>query len=83
VATAIVILCGSGPIIGFGVVPGWPLLGTSIVAATLIGAFAAVPSEPVLWLVGKIVIAAMAVALVAWHGDFLSARQAANQARPD
>lgn len=83
VATAIVILCGIGPIIRFGVVPGWPLLGTSIVAATLIGAFAALPSEPVLWLVGKIVIAAVAVALVAWHGDFLSARQAANQARPD
>jgi hypothetical protein len=75
VATAIVILCGSGPIIRFGVTPKWLLLGVSIVAAILIGAFAAFPSEPVRWLAGKIVIAAMAVALVAWQGEFLSAAQ--------
>ncbi|MGH6710735.1 MAG: hypothetical protein ACREEK_17400, partial [Bradyrhizobium sp.] len=75
-ATAIVILCGSGPIIRFGVIPGWLLLGMSVVVAILIGAFAAIPSEPVLWLAGKIVVATMTVALVAWRGEFLSARRA-------
>ena len=77
VATAFVILCGSGPIIRFGVTPRWLLLGVSIAAAILIGAFAAAPSEPLLWLAGKIVIAAMAVVLVAWQGDFLAARRSA------
>ncbi|MBR1271811.1 hypothetical protein JQ629_30435 [Bradyrhizobium sp. AUGA SZCCT0222] len=81
VATAIVILCGSGPIIRFGVVPRWLLLGASLVAAILIGAFAAAPSEPMLWLAGKIVVAAVAVALVAWQGEFLSARRAEQGAR--
>jgi O-antigen/teichoic acid export membrane protein len=76
VATVIVILCGSGPIVRFGVTPRWLLLGVSIVAAILIGAFAAFPSEPMLWLAGKIVISAMAVALVAWQGEFLSAGRA-------
>jgi hypothetical protein len=74
-ATGIVILCGSGPIIRFGVTPRWLLAGVSTVAAILIGAFAAVPSEPVLWLAGKIVISATAVALVTWQGEFLSARR--------
>lgn len=83
VATAIVILCGSGPIIRFGVAPKWLLLAVSIVVAILIGAFAAVPSEPVFWLAGKVVISAIAVALVAWQGEFLSGSRMASGSGKD
>jgi hypothetical protein len=42
------------------------------VAGLLIGSLCAVPSQPLIWLVGKIVFSAVATALVAWRGNFLT-----------
>jgi hypothetical protein len=71
IATAIVILGASGPIIRFGAIPRWSLATAAAVAAVLIGSLSAAPSEPLIWLLGKIALAAMATALIAWQGDFL------------
>ena len=72
IATAIVILFASGPTVRYGVVPNWLLTLATSVAAILIGAFGTVPSEPMVWLAGKIAVSAAAVALIAWQGDFLA-----------
>lgn len=71
VATAIVIVAASRPIVRFGAVPRWPLVAVATTAAILIGSLAAAPSQPFIWLAGKIVLSAIATALVAWRGDFL------------
>ena len=55
----------------FGAVPRWPLAATAAAAAILIGSLAAAPSEPIIWLAGKIALSAAATALIAWRGDFL------------
>ena len=78
-ATAIVILFASGPIIQFGAMPRWLLAFASSAAAVAIGAFAAVPSEPLIWLAGKIVVSAIAVVLIAWWGGFLVRHEIAPQ----
>jgi hypothetical protein len=31
------------------------------------------PSDPLIWLLGKIAIAVLAVALIVWRGEFLTA----------
>ena len=87
IATAVVMLFASGPILRFGAVPRWSLIVTASVAALLIGSLAAVPSQPLVWLLGKIAFSAIATALVAWRGNFLHGAakpgrttQAANQA---
>ncbi len=71
VATAIVILCALGPTIRFGAVPRWSLAAAATAAAILIGSLAALPSQPLIWLAAKIVVAAAATAVIAWRGDFL------------
>jgi hypothetical protein len=72
-ATAIVMLSASGPTIRFGAVPRVLLVVAAIVAATLIGSLSMLPSEPLIWLLGKIAIAMLAVAMIAWRGEFLTA----------
>jgi hypothetical protein len=73
VATVAVILLASGPTIRFGAVPRIPLIAAAAIAAILIGSLSALPSEPLIWLAGKTAFAMMAVALIAWWGDFLTA----------
>lgn len=75
IATAIVILFASGPLVRFGALPRWPLAMAASVAGILIGAFTVVPSEPAVWLVGKIFVSAVAVGLLTWKGDFLMWRK--------
>jgi O-antigen/teichoic acid export membrane protein len=79
VATAIVILFASGPFIAYRAFPQWPLVSAAAFAAILIGAFAAIPSEPLVWLAGKIVVAAVTVALVTRQGDFLAVARRKDQ----
>jgi hypothetical protein len=43
----------------------------ALVAAILIGSLGSMPTEPATWLAGKIVIAAIATAVIGWRGDFL------------
>lgn len=71
IATAIVILSASRPTIRFGAIPRWSLVMAATIAAILIGSLSALPSQPLIWLVGKIAVAAIATALIAWRGDFL------------
>ena len=72
-ATTIVIVLAAGPMIRFGATPRWGLLAASLAGGAFIGAFSAVPSTSVIWLVVKIVAAAAIVALLAWKGRFLEA----------
>ena len=71
IATAIVILSALGPIIRFGAVPRQWLAAEAAAAGIMIGCFALLPTQPPIWMGGKIVLAAVATALVAWRGDFL------------
>ena len=80
VATAIVIVLASGPMIRFGAPPRWGLVAASVAGAVFIGAFSAVPSQTPVWLVVKIVVATAIVALLAWKGRFL---EAAGSSRSD
>ncbi|MDP1582397.1 MAG: hypothetical protein Q8M18_03110 [Bradyrhizobium sp.] len=73
VATAIVMLLASGPTIRFGAVPRLLLVAAAVVAAIAIGSLSMLPSEPSIWLLGKSTFAMMAVALIAWRGEFLTA----------
>jgi hypothetical protein len=47
-------------------------VATASVAALMIGSLCAVPSQPLIWPVGKIAFSAIATALVAWRGNFLT-----------
>jgi O-antigen/teichoic acid export membrane protein len=71
VATAIVIVSASGPTIRFGAIPRWSLVMAATAVAILIGSLSAAPSQPLIWLVGKIALSATATAFIAWRGDFL------------
>jgi O-antigen/teichoic acid export membrane protein len=71
VATALVILLALVPTIQFRAALRWPLAIEAAMAATLIGLLALLPSLSPYWLAGKIFLAAAAVAIVAWRGDFL------------
>ena len=75
IATAIIILFASRPTIRFGAVPRWTLAIEATAAAVLIGSFSAFPSQSMIWLIGKIVIAGIATLLIAWRGDFLMPRR--------
>jgi len=75
IATAIIILFASRPTIRFGAVPRWTLAIEATAAAVLIGSFSAFPSQSMIWLIGKIVIAGIASLLIAWRGDFLMPRR--------
>ncbi|MFT4115744.1 hypothetical protein [Bradyrhizobium sp.] len=70
IATAVVIVLALGPTVRYRAVPHTILIGQALIAAILIGSLASMPIEP-LWLAGKILIAALATAVVAWRGDFL------------
>ncbi|PSO22314.1 hypothetical protein [Bradyrhizobium sp. MOS002] len=71
VATLAAILVGLGPTLRFEAVPRWPLVLQALAAAILIGSLRHAPSEPMAWLAGKIVIAAIVTAAVGWRGNFL------------
>lgn len=71
-ATVLVILFAGGPTFRFGAFPRWRLIATATVAATVIGVFSMVPSELMAWLLGKVVVSALAVALITWQGGFLT-----------
>lgn len=71
VATAVVIVLASGPMLRFGAAPRWGLVAASAAGAACIGAFSAMPSKSAFWLIVKIVVAAAIVALLAWKGRFL------------
>jgi len=71
VATGIMIVLASGPTIRFGARPRIGLAVSAIVGGTLIGSLVALPSVPLVWLAGKIVVAAAVTLFVAWYGDFL------------
>jgi|GEM_PF-2145676 len=73
IATGVVTILGSGPAIRNRATPRWSVVAGATVAAMVIGASEMLPSESPVWLAAKIAIAAVAVALVAWHGNFLSA----------
>lgn len=83
IATAIVILFDSGPTIRFGAVPRWPLLTAATVAAILIGSLSILPSQPFVWLAGKMALSAIATALIAWWGDFLMLADRGRTELPD
>ncbi|MCA1376590.1 MULTISPECIES: hypothetical protein [unclassified Bradyrhizobium] len=70
-ATLAAILFALGPTLRFEAFPRWSLVAQALVAAVLIGSLGAMPTEPATWLAGKIVIAALATAIVGWRGDFL------------
>ncbi|MGY4190025.1 hypothetical protein [Bradyrhizobium sp. USDA 4459] len=70
VATGIVILSALGPTVRYRAVPHAILIIQALAAAFLIGSLASVPLQP-LWLAGKVLVAALATAAVAWRGDFL------------
>lgn len=71
IATLATILVALGPTLRFEAFPRWPLVVQALVAAILIGSLGTMPTEPVTWLAGKIVIAAIATAVIGWRGDFL------------
>jgi hypothetical protein len=73
IATAMVMLLASGPTIRFGAVPRLHLVAAAAIAAILIGSLSTLPSEPLIWLIGKSALAMMAIALIAWRGEFLIA----------
>ncbi|MBR0737692.1 hypothetical protein JQ581_12220 [Bradyrhizobium liaoningense] len=70
-ATLATILVALGPTLRFEAFPRWSLVAQALVAAILIGSLGTMPTEPTAWLAGKIVIAAIATAIVGWRGDFL------------
>ncbi|MBR0993699.1 hypothetical protein JQ580_23525 [Bradyrhizobium japonicum] len=70
-ATLATILVALGPTLRFEAFPRWPLVVQAGLAAMLIGSLGWVPTGPAAWLAGKIVIAAIATAVVGWRGDFL------------
>jgi O-antigen/teichoic acid export membrane protein len=78
-ATAIIVLLASGPTIRFGAFPRISLVATTVIGALLIGSLCAIPSEPWIWLLGKIAAAAAIVVLIAWQGDFLMVSRRAKQ----
>lgn len=70
IATAFVILLALGPTVRYRAVPHAILVVQALAAAFLIGSLASTPLQP-LWLAGKVLIATLATAAVAWRGDFL------------
>lgn len=70
-ATLIVILLALGPTVQYRAVPRAILIVQALLAAILIGSLASMPTQPLLWLAAKILIAGLAAAVVAWRGDFL------------
>ncbi|MDX3967856.1 MAG: hypothetical protein QHD01_14790 [Bradyrhizobium sp.] len=70
-ATLATILVALGPTLRFEAFPRWSLVMQALVAAILIGSLGSMPTEPAAWLAGKIMIAALATAIIAWRGDFL------------
>jgi hypothetical protein len=66
-------LLASGPTVRFGAVPRLHLVAAAVVAAILIGSLSMLPSESSIWLLGKSAFAMMAIALIAWRGEFLIA----------
>ena len=70
-ATLATILIALGPTLRFEAFPRWPLVMQAFLAAILIGSLGSMPTEPATWLAGKIVIAAIATAIIGWRGDFL------------
>ncbi|TQF26998.1 hypothetical protein UNPF46_31990 [Bradyrhizobium sp. UNPF46] len=71
VATLATILVALGPTLRFEAFPRWPLVVQASLAAILIASLGSMPTEPTTWLAGKIVIAAIATAVIGWRGDFL------------
>lgn len=74
-ATLAIILVALGPTLRFQAFPRWTLVMQALATAILIGSLGAMPTEPAAWLAGKIVIAALATAIIGWRGDFLLARR--------
>lgn len=70
-ATAITLLFALGPTLRFRAQLRWRLAIEAAVAGVLIASLAALPSQPAVWFAGKIVVAALLTAFVAWRGDFL------------
>lgn len=70
-ATALVILAACGPTIRFGAYPRPGVVIFTAVGSAIIGALAALPSEPLAWLLGKIVVAGAVTLAIVWFGDFL------------
>ena len=71
IATLASILVALGPTLRFEAFPRWPLVMQALLAAIVIGSLGTMPTEPATWLAGKIVIAAIATAVIGWRGDFL------------
>jgi O-antigen/teichoic acid export membrane protein len=70
-ATALVMLAACGPTVRFAAYPRPSLVLFTAVGSAIIGGLAALPSEPLLWLVGKILVAAAVTLAIVWFGDFL------------
>lgn len=71
IGTAATILLTLGPTIRFDALPRWPLVTQALAAAIVIGSLGSMPTEPMTWLAGKIIVAAIATAVIGWRGDFL------------
>jgi hypothetical protein len=71
-ATAVIIIFAAGPMIRFRAMPRWLLVFVAALAAAVIGASSHVPSEPMIWLFGKVAVSTLAVGLIAWQGNFLT-----------
>jgi hypothetical protein len=77
-ATALIILFASGPLIRFRAAPRALLIAEATVAAAAIAMLATAPSNSLPWLAGKIAFAGLAVVLVTWRGDLLASARGSN-----
>ena len=71
IATLAAILAALGPTLRFEAFPRWSLVIQALAAAILIGSLSRVPTDPAAWLAGKIIVAAIATAMIGWSGNFL------------
>jgi O-antigen/teichoic acid export membrane protein len=78
-ATAFVILLALGPTIRFSAAPRMSLANEAILAALLIGSLVALPMQPIIWLAGKILLAAGLTGFIAWRGNFLAPNRPSDQ----
>jgi hypothetical protein len=71
IATLAAILAALGPTLRFQAFPRGSLVIQAVAAAIMIGSLGSMPTEPTTWLAGKIVVAAVATAVIGWSGNFL------------
>jgi len=82
-ATASIILLAGKPTLQFGATPRPLLMGVTAAGTTLIGALSALPSYSLAWLLGKVALAGILTAIIAWQGDLLMTGKRRSASHPD